>query len=118
VSAALWAAPFGMASYPVRQVHPARDLFARQAHGEAVARIGFCVVESALGVLTGERRRGKTVAPRADVFGLDPTRHAKEAGACVAGTSVRGARHRPADVAQTTWDKYASLPRQGPNTPA
>ena len=31
---------------------------------------------------------------------------------------TRGAHHRPADVAQTTWDIYASLPRQGPDTPA
>jgi type II secretory pathway predicted ATPase ExeA len=51
------------------------DLFSRDAHAEAVARIGFCVTESALGVLVGDVGSGKTVAVRAAVAGLDPTRH-------------------------------------------
>ena len=29
---------------------------------------------------------------------------------------ARGARHRPVDVTQTTWDIYVTLRRQGPNT--
>jgi len=53
---------------------PARDLFARQAHAEAIARISFCVVESALEVVTGDVGAGKTVALRAAVSTLDPTR--------------------------------------------
>src|SRR6202011_3796719 len=53
----------------------AKDLFARSAHGEAVARISFCVAESALGVLVGDVGVGKTVSVRAAVAGLDPTRH-------------------------------------------
>ena len=38
-------------------------------------RISFCVVESALGVVTGDVGAGKTVALRAAVAALDPTRH-------------------------------------------
>jgi type II secretory pathway predicted ATPase ExeA len=75
VSAAPWAAHFGLARTPFGKSIPARDLFARQAHAEAIARIGFCVVESALGVVTGDVGAGKTVALRAAVAGLDPTRH-------------------------------------------
>ena len=61
--------------HPVRQVHRGRDLFARPAHAEAIARVSFCVVESAIGVVTGDVGAGKTVALRAAVAGLDPTRH-------------------------------------------
>ena len=45
------------------------------AHGEAVARIGWCVAEHRIGVITGEVGAGKTVAVRAALAGLDPTRH-------------------------------------------
>jgi type II secretory pathway predicted ATPase ExeA len=45
------------------------------AHCEAVARIGWCVVEHRIGVITGEVGAGKTVAVRAALAGLDPTRH-------------------------------------------
>ena len=45
------------------------------AHAEAVARIGWCVTERALGVITGEVGAGKTVAVRAALAGLDPCRH-------------------------------------------
>jgi type II secretory pathway predicted ATPase ExeA len=75
VSAAPWAAHFGLARTPFGKSIPARDLFPRQAHAEAIARISFCVVESALGVVTGDVGAGKTVALRAAVAGLDPTRH-------------------------------------------
>jgi type II secretory pathway predicted ATPase ExeA len=75
VSAAPWAAHFGLSRTPFGKSIPARDLFARQAHAEAIARISFCVVESALGVVTGDVGAGKTVALRAAVAGLDPARH-------------------------------------------
>ena len=75
MSAAPWAAHFGLSRTPFGKSIPARDLFARQAHAEAIARISFCVVESALGVVTGDVGAGKTVALRAAVAGLDPTRH-------------------------------------------
>ncbi len=45
------------------------------AHGEAVARITWCVGQHALGVITGEVGAGKTVAVRAALTNLDPTRH-------------------------------------------
>ena len=44
------------------------------SHGEAVARIGWCVTERRIGVITGEVGAGKTVAIRAALSGLDPTR--------------------------------------------
>jgi type II secretory pathway predicted ATPase ExeA len=45
------------------------------SHGEAVARIGWCVTEHRIGVITGEVGAGKTVAVRAALHALDPTRH-------------------------------------------
>jgi type II secretory pathway predicted ATPase ExeA len=45
------------------------------SHGEAVARIGWCVTERRIGVITGEVGAGKTVAVRAALATLDPTRH-------------------------------------------
>jgi len=44
-------------------------------HAEAVARIGWCITERALGVVTGEVGAGKTVAIRAALAGLDTSRH-------------------------------------------
>ena len=67
MSPAPWAAHFGLARTPFGKSIPARDLFPRQAHAEAIARISFCVVESALGVVTGDVGAGKTVALRAAV---------------------------------------------------
>ena len=50
---------------------------------------------------------------------------ARRRGGSSPAAPARDARHQPADVnylpadvAQTTWDIYASLPRQGPDTPA
>lgn len=75
MTAAPWAAHFGLTRTPFGKSIAARDLFARQAHAEAVARISFCVTESALGVITGDVGAGKTVAVRAAAAALDPTRH-------------------------------------------
>ena len=44
-------------------------------HAEAAARISWCITEQALGVITGEVGAGKTVAARAALAALDPTRH-------------------------------------------
>jgi type II secretory pathway predicted ATPase ExeA len=44
------------------------------AHGEAVARITWCVAERRIGVITGEVGAGKTVATRAAIAALDPAR--------------------------------------------
>ena len=70
-----WAAHFGLRRTPFGKSIAAKDLFARHAHAEAVARINFCVVESALGVITGDVGAGKTVSVRAAVDALDRTRH-------------------------------------------
>src|SRR6266545_821372 len=45
------------------------------SHDEAVARIGWCIAETALGVITGEVGSGKTVAIRAAVAAIDTSRH-------------------------------------------
>jgi len=45
------------------------------SHAEAVARVGWYITERALGVVTGEVRAGKTVAIRAALANLDPSRH-------------------------------------------
>jgi len=87
VSAAPWAAHFGLTRTPFGKSIPARDLFARQAHAEAIARISFCVVESALCVVTGDTGAGKTVALRA-VFRAVERGHGD--GVSVAGCVVRG----------------------------
>jgi len=75
MSAAPWVKHFGLSRTPFGKSIAAKDLFVRAAHAEAVARINFCVVESALGVITGDVGAGKTVSTRAAVAGLDPTRH-------------------------------------------
>ena len=60
--------PFGRDLAPVM-------LHRHAAHSEAVARIGWCVAEYRIGVITGEVGAGKTVAVRAALAALDPTRH-------------------------------------------
>jgi len=50
-------------------------LHAHTAHAEAAARIGWCISEKALGVITGEVGAGKTVAARGAIAALDQTRH-------------------------------------------
>ncbi|MBE3098960.1 MAG: ExeA family protein [Planctomycetes bacterium] len=59
--------PFGKALSP-------QMLHRHSAHGEAVARIGWCLTERALGVITGEVGAGKTVAVRAALAALDTSR--------------------------------------------
>ena len=66
---------FGFTKLPFgRDLAPA-SLFRSAAHSEAVARLTWCVEERGLGTLTGEVGCGKTVAARATVAGLDPSRH-------------------------------------------
>jgi type II secretory pathway predicted ATPase ExeA len=50
-------------------------LHTHRAHGEAVARISWCVSEQLIGVITGECGAGKTVAARAAVSTMDASRH-------------------------------------------
>jgi type II secretory pathway predicted ATPase ExeA len=75
VSRAPWVGHFGFTGTPFSKTIPASQLCDRAGHQEAVARIRFCIAESALGVLTGEVGVGKTVALRAAVGQLDPTAH-------------------------------------------
>jgi type II secretory pathway predicted ATPase ExeA len=70
-----WVAHFGCTHTPFSKSIPTRDLFVRQSHAEAVARIGHLVNESALGVIAGDVGAGKTVAVRAAVGSLDPLRY-------------------------------------------
>jgi type II secretory pathway predicted ATPase ExeA len=48
------ASHFGLTRTPFSKSIAAADLFPRAAHAEAVARIGFCVAEAALGVIVGD----------------------------------------------------------------
>jgi len=50
-------------------------LHGHRAHQEAVARIGWCVAERQIGVISGECGAGKTVAARAAMRALDGSRH-------------------------------------------
>lgn len=50
-------------------------LHAHRSHAEAVARIGWCVDERVLGVITGEVGAGKTVAIRSALAGIDASRN-------------------------------------------
>ena len=99
----LWSAHFGFTKTPFSKSIPSDRLFARAAHCEAVARIHYCIAESALGVITGEVGAGKSVAVRAAVSGLDRTRYsvvylANPSGGCrglyVAITTALGATPR------------------------
>jgi type II secretory pathway predicted ATPase ExeA len=70
----VWAAHFGLTRTPFTKAVPANKLFDRAAHAEAVARIHYCINESALGVVVGDTGSGKTVAVRAAVASLDRTK--------------------------------------------
>jgi type II secretory pathway predicted ATPase ExeA len=66
---------FGLSRTPFGRDLAPGMLHRHASHGEAVARIGWCVSERRIGVITGEVGAGKTVAIRAALSGLDPTRH-------------------------------------------
>jgi type II secretory pathway predicted ATPase ExeA len=68
-------AHYGFSRMPFGRALAPGMLHRHSGHAEAVARIGWCVTERALGVITGEVGAGKTVAVRAGLAGLDPTRH-------------------------------------------
>jgi len=66
---------FGFTQLPFgRDLAPAM-LHRHAAHAQAAARITWTITEKTLGVITGEVGTGKTVAARAALPGLDPTRH-------------------------------------------
>ena len=66
---------FGFTAMPFgRDLAPAM-LHRHSAHTQAAARITWTITEKTLGVITGEVGTGKTVAVRAALSALDPTRH-------------------------------------------
>jgi type II secretory pathway predicted ATPase ExeA len=83
---------FGFTQMPFgRDLAPAM-LHRHAAHAQAAARITWTITEKTLGVITGEVGTGKTVAARAALAGLDPTRHTVIYIANPA-TGVRGIHH-------------------------
>lgn len=66
---------YGLSKMPFGKDLAPGMLHRHAAHGEAVARIQWCIGERALGVITGEVGVGKTVAVRAALAGIDPARH-------------------------------------------
>jgi type II secretory pathway predicted ATPase ExeA len=68
-------AHYGFARMPFGRGLAPGMLHRHGSHAEAVARIGWCITERALGVVTGEVGAGKTVAIRAALAGLDTSRH-------------------------------------------
>ena len=67
-------AHYGFTRMPFTKALAPQMLHRHTTHGEAVARIGWCLTERALGVITGEVGAGKTVAVRAALAGLDTSR--------------------------------------------
>ena len=68
-------AHWGFTRMPFGQSLAPSMLHRHDGHAEAVARIGWCVEQHALGVITGEVGAGKTVAVRAATAALDGSRH-------------------------------------------
>jgi type II secretory pathway predicted ATPase ExeA len=69
------AAYYGFTRTPFGRTLAPGMLHRHRSHAEAVARIRWLVSDHALGVITGEVGAGKTVAVRAALADLDPTRH-------------------------------------------
>ncbi len=67
---------FGFSRTPFGRDLAPSMLHRHAAHNEAVARIGWCVADRRIGVITGEVGAGKTVAVRAALAALDASRHA------------------------------------------
>lgn len=68
-------AHWGLTRMPFQKDLAPSMLHAHRSHLEATARIGWCVDEQTLGVVTGEVGAGKTVAVRAALSALDQSRH-------------------------------------------
>lgn len=66
---------YGFTNMPFTKNLAPQMLHRYPGHAEAVARIGWCVDEAAIGVITGEVGSGKTVAVRAALADLDTSRH-------------------------------------------
>ncbi|WP_434612713.1 ExeA family protein [Arthrobacter sp. A5] len=68
-------AHYGFTRMPFGRDLPPQALHAHPSHREAIARIDWCVSQRQLGVITGEVGAGKTVAVRAALKQLEPSRH-------------------------------------------
>lgn len=66
---------YGFTRMPFSRDIPPQALHAHPSHREAIARINWCVSQRQLGVITGEVGAGKTVAVRAALHQLEPSRH-------------------------------------------
>ena len=66
---------YGFSKTPFGRSLAPQMLHRHDTHAEAVARIGWCIDERGLGMVTGEVGAGKTVAIRAALAGLDTSRH-------------------------------------------
>jgi type II secretory pathway predicted ATPase ExeA len=66
---------FGFTHMPFGRNLAPGMLHRHHAHGEAVARITWCIAERRIGVITGEVGAGKTVAIRSALSTLDASRH-------------------------------------------
>lgn len=66
---------YGFTRMPFTRNIPPSALHAHPAHQEATARIDWCITGRQLGVITGEVGAGKTVAVRAALERLEPSRH-------------------------------------------
>jgi type II secretory pathway predicted ATPase ExeA len=75
MSIELLQAHYGFSRMPFGRDLAPQMLHRSHGHNEAVARIGWCIQERALGVITGEVGSGKTVATRAATSALDASRN-------------------------------------------
>jgi type II secretory pathway predicted ATPase ExeA len=66
---------FGFTRMPFGRDLAPGMLHRHTTHNEAVARIGWCITEHRIGVITGEVGAGKTVAIRAALSALDASRY-------------------------------------------
>lgn len=66
---------YGLTGNPFGKDIGLDQLYRCHAHGETAARIGYCIREGSIGVITGEAGAGKTLAARAAAGALDRTRH-------------------------------------------
>ncbi len=70
-----WVAHFGFTTTPFTKTIPTANLYQRDGHAEAVARITHTIAEAGLCLICGEVGVGKTAAVREATNKLDPTRH-------------------------------------------
>ncbi|MFQ4149723.1 AAA family ATPase [Arthrobacter sp. LAPM80] len=66
---------FGFTRLPFGRDIPPAALNQHPGHREAVARISWCIEQRRMGVIAGEVGAGKTVAARAALAHLEPSRH-------------------------------------------